>query len=62
MKLVLEIERDLDTGLFVGGIEGLPGAHSQGATLSELLGNLGEVLEMLGGHAGPPFAEWLSSP
>jgi Uncharacterized conserved protein len=41
------IERCPDTGLFVGHIPGFPGAHSQGATLEELNGNLKEVIEML---------------
>jgi predicted RNase H-like HicB family nuclease len=41
------IERDRDTGLFVGFVPGFPGAHSQGATLDELNANLREVLSML---------------
>jgi predicted RNase H-like HicB family nuclease len=41
------VERDADTGLFVGWVPGFPGAHSQGATLDELRANLQEVLEML---------------
>jgi predicted RNase H-like HicB family nuclease len=41
------IERDPETGLFVGYIPGFPGAHSQGETLEELNHNLREVLEML---------------
>ena len=41
------IERDPDTGLFVGFVPGFPGAHSQGATLDELNANLREVLSML---------------
>jgi predicted RNase H-like HicB family nuclease len=41
------IERDPDTGLYVGYIPGWPGAHSQGATLEELNQNLHEVVEML---------------
>jgi predicted RNase H-like HicB family nuclease len=41
------IERDQDTGLFVGYVPGWPGAHSQGATLDELRENLFEVIEML---------------
>lgn len=41
------IERCADTGLFVGYIPGLPGAHSQGASLEELHENLGEVIGML---------------
>lgn len=41
------IERDQDTGVFVGYVPGWPGAHSQGATLDELRRNLVEVIEML---------------
>jgi predicted RNase H-like HicB family nuclease len=41
------IERDRDTGLYVGYIPNFPGAHSQGETLDELRENLSEVLEML---------------
>jgi len=41
------IERDPDTGLYVGYIPGWPGAHSQGKTLDELRRNLQEVGEML---------------
>jgi len=41
------IERCADTGLFVGYVPGMPGAHSQGATLEELRQNLQEVLAML---------------
>lgn len=41
------IERDGETGLYVGSVPGWPGAHSQGATLDELQSNLQEVIEML---------------
>jgi predicted RNase H-like HicB family nuclease len=41
------IEKCPDTGLFVGYIPGIPGAHSQGATRKELDANLKEVLQML---------------
>jgi predicted RNase H-like HicB family nuclease len=41
------VERDPETGLFVGYIPGWPGAHSQGATLDELKANLREVASML---------------
>ena len=41
------IERDPDTGLYVGYVPGFPGAHSQGETLEELNANLHEVIEML---------------
>lgn len=41
------IERDQDTGLYVGFVPGWPGAHSQGATMEELQANLQEVIAML---------------
>jgi len=41
------VERDPDTGLFVGYVPGFAGAHSQGATLDELNENLKEVVSML---------------
>ena len=41
------IEKDQDTGLYVGHVPGFPGAHSQGETLDELHYNLQEVIEML---------------
>lgn len=41
------VERDADTGLYVGWVPGLPGAHSQGETLDDLHGNLQEVIELL---------------
>ncbi len=41
------IERDPETGLFVGHVPGFRGAHSQGETLDELSRNLREVIEML---------------
>jgi predicted RNase H-like HicB family nuclease len=41
------VERDPDTGLYVGHVPGWPGAHSQGTTLEELQTNLQEVVLML---------------
>jgi predicted RNase H-like HicB family nuclease len=41
------VERDPETGLYVGYVPGWPGAHSQGETLDELRSNLQEVVEML---------------
>ena len=41
------VERDPETGLFVGYVPGWTGAHSQGATLDELRENLREVISML---------------
>ncbi len=41
------VERDPETGLYVGYVPGWPGAHSQGASLDELQANLREVVLML---------------
>jgi predicted RNase H-like HicB family nuclease len=41
------VERDPETGLYVGYIPGWPGAHTQAETLDELHGNLREVVELL---------------
>lgn len=49
------VERDSETGLYVGFVPGFPGAHSQGVTLDELRENLQEVIEMLLEDGEPPF-------
>ena len=41
------VERDGETGLYVGSVPGWPGAHTQAATLDELQANLQEVIAML---------------
>lgn len=41
------IEHDPETGLYVGTVPGLPGGHSQGASLDELTQNLQEVIELI---------------
>jgi predicted RNase H-like HicB family nuclease len=41
------VERDPESGTYVGYVPGFPGAHSQGATPEELQTNLREVIEML---------------
>ncbi len=40
------VEWDPETSLYVGIVPGIPGAHTQGATLDELNRNLKEVLEL----------------
>ena len=44
------IEWDPGTKLYVGIVPGIPGAHTQGATLDELQENLKEVLELCLGY------------
>lgn len=41
------IEFDPETQFYVGTVPGLPGAHTQGATLDELHNNLREVIELI---------------
>ena len=41
------VERDAETGLYVGYVPGFPGAHSKAETLDELNRNLREVIGML---------------
>ena len=41
------VEFDPESKLYVGTVPGLPGAHSQGATLDELHGNLREVIALV---------------
>jgi len=56
------IERDTDTGLYVGYVPGFPGAHSQGETLDELHQNLREVVEMLSEDDNPTLdAEFIGT-
>jgi predicted RNase H-like HicB family nuclease len=47
MILSAVIERDLQTGLLVGSVPGVPGAHTQGETVEEVRQNLAEVIALL---------------
>jgi predicted RNase H-like HicB family nuclease len=49
------VERDPDTGMYVGYIPGWPGAHTQGKSLDELHDNLQEVVSMLLEDGEPRF-------
>ena len=40
------VEWDPETDLYIGVVPGIPGAHTQGATLDELNANLKEVLQL----------------
>ncbi len=40
------VEQDKETGLYVGIVPGIPGAHTQAETLDKLRENLKEVLEL----------------
>jgi predicted RNase H-like HicB family nuclease len=45
-SFVAYIEFDPESNLYVGMVPGIPGAHTQGATLDELNMNLQEVLAL----------------
>ena len=48
------VEWDPETNLYVGVVPGIPGAHTQAASLDELRKNLKEVLELcLEEYKGP---------
>ena len=46
-SLTAYVERDPETQLYVAMVPGLPGAHSQAASLDELRANLEEVMGLL---------------
>jgi len=46
------IEKDPETGLYVGFVPGIPGAHTQGGTLDELQTSLKEVVALCLEEAG----------
>lgn len=45
-KFTAYIERDPETGLYVGIVPGIPGAHTYAKSLDELSANLKEVVEL----------------
>lgn len=45
-KFTAEIIKDNEINQYVGIVPGLPGAHSQAATLDELYKNLKEVIQL----------------
>lgn len=47
ISLTAVVEQDRETGLYIGVIPGLPGAHTQAATLDELRANLEEVVALV---------------
>ena len=51
------VEFDPETKLYVGIVPGIPGAHTQAATLDELNVNLKEVLELCLGENGKAIGE-----
>lgn len=45
-QFTAQIERDTETGLYIGIVPNLPGAHTQEVILDELHQNLKEVTEL----------------
>ena len=45
-QFTAQIEKDKETGLYIGIVPNLPGAQTQAATLDELQINLREVIEL----------------
>lgn len=45
-KIIAYIERDPETGFYVGTVPEITGAHTQAETLDELQKNLKEVVEL----------------
>lgn len=41
------VERDAATGLLMGSLPGVPGAHALGSSIEEVRSNLGQVVAML---------------
>jgi len=46
-KLVAYIERDVESGIYVAIVPGIPGAHTQAKTLDELQTKLKEILSFV---------------
>ena len=62
MNLNAVIERDFATGLLVGSVPGIPGAHTQGETIDEVRANLAEVIALLQSEdAMEPESEFIAT-
>ena len=46
MMISYIIEKDLETGMYIGIVPSIPGAHTMGASLEELKDNLKGVIEL----------------
>jgi predicted RNase H-like HicB family nuclease len=55
-----QIEKDKETGLYIGMVPNLPGAHTQAASLDELQDNLKEVIELCLEELSPDELDSLS--
>jgi len=45
-QFTVVIEKDEETGMYVGEVPGLSGCHSQGKTIDELMERMHEVIEL----------------
>jgi predicted RNase H-like HicB family nuclease len=45
-QFTAQIERDKESGMYIGIVPALPGAHTQATTLDELNSNLKDVIEL----------------
>jgi len=45
-QFTVVVEKDRETGLYIGMVPGLPGAHTQAASLDELQKNMQEVIAL----------------
>lgn len=52
-QFTVVVERDRETGLYMGMVPGLPGAHTQAASLDELQKNMKEVVALCLEEAAP---------
>jgi len=55
-----QIEKDKETGLYIGMVPNLPGAYTQATSLDELQVNLKEVIELCLEELSPDELENLS--
>lgn len=46
LKFTIVIQKDPETGFYVGYVPGMAGAHSQGETINELKTNLKEAISL----------------
>ncbi len=46
LKFTILIQKDTETGFYVGYVPNMPGAHSQGETVEELKLNLKEAISL----------------
>jgi predicted RNase H-like HicB family nuclease len=58
-RIIAYIEKDIETGLYVAVVPGIPGAHTQAETLDVLQKNLREVVELCLEEMDPESKKYL---